>query len=374
MKKKAVWLCVALWLMSALPTAVLAGRPVISNKNIPSVNDLKTAYIVCDSGWLTVGKPAGWKVVLSGDEGDYTYRFSLFYLRLQVKGDYFSGIMEQVYSGDNLFTFTAEDTGLYYIKAFVRDGAGNVLELDSEYLLAVSPRDAARKDSVIGIVKSVAALCARETDNTSYGKALYLHDWLISHADYDDTFTEYLPDGVLLKGSGTCQSYAMAYQMLLYEAGVESIFVSGQADGEPHAWNMVKILGCWYHVDVTWDEQADMPDRMYFGLPDALMARIHSWSGGNRYPACDIGGYDILSLNGYHVFEDSNGLNACLHSMLTQKQESFRLFYIGTDLGFDLAKQMKEHLEENLDGFSVTGYRWEASTWEGKITFSYDAP
>lgn len=40
------------------------------------------------------------------------------------------------------------------------------------------------------------------------------------------------------------------------EAGLETIFLTGKSkrNGEDHMWNMVKVLGVWYHIDTTWDD------------------------------------------------------------------------------------------------------------------------
>jgi hypothetical protein len=371
--QKAVCLCFALSVLLLIPQqAEQAGKPPASSINISSVDDLEIAYIVCDKAFLTVGRPAQWSVALSGDGDGYAYSFTLFFKPPQTNGDYFDGIKIQSFSDANRFVFTAENAGLYFVTASVRDGAGKTLELESEFFLAVSGRDWNERGTVAGTVKAVAAQCIRETDNTAYGRALWLHDWLIRHADYDDSFNEYYPDGVLLKGAGTCQSYAMAYQLLLHEAGVESIFVTGIADSDLHAWNLVKLFGLWYHVDVTWDDQdGTAPGYAYFGLPDTLMGRDHDWSGSNLYPACDRGEYDILERSGYLIFTDTNGLDACLHTALSEKKESFRLYYAGIDSRFDLAEQMNAWWDKKSDDYSVSELRWGASAWEGDVEAVY---
>ena len=54
----------------------------------------------------------------------------------------------------------------------------------------------------------VSSLVTEET--SAYKRAKVMHDWLINNANYDYTYTNYEPDGVLLKGTGVCQSYALA--------------------------------------------------------------------------------------------------------------------------------------------------------------------
>lgn len=94
----------------------------------------------------------------------------------------------------------------------------------------------------------VAALI--RPDMTDYQKSLVLHNWLTMNAQYDQTYSHYKPDGVLLYGTGVCQSYALAYQLLLNKVGIENCLEYG----DNHMWNMIRLDGEWYHVDVTWDD------------------------------------------------------------------------------------------------------------------------
>jgi len=99
-------------------------------------------------------------------------------------------------------------------------------------------------------------------------KIKILHDYLVYTVDYDvagmnrfiqnggkdysvfdeDVFT---PEGALIDKVAVCEGYAEAFRLLLDEIGVKNIIVYGQAGGNNHAWNMVNLAGCWYHVDVT---------------------------------------------------------------------------------------------------------------------------
>lgn len=103
---------------------------------------------------------------------------------------------------------------------------------------------------------------------TIYEILLSFHDAIIKGADY-----AYVPGtnqpsgaagahnilGVLCLGSGVCESYAEAFQMLLNYCGVENVIVTGvgvtNTGSEAHAWNLVKLDdGKWYWFDLTWDD------------------------------------------------------------------------------------------------------------------------
>ena len=126
-------------------------------------------------------------------------------------------------------------------------------------------------------------------------KIRVLHNWLIYNAHYDLTYSSYDAGGVLVRGAGVCNSYALAFQMLLNRAGIPNRFISGTADNgsgkgpEGHAWNMVQADGKWYQVDTTWDDPimswteegatvSGLERYMYFMVSDAFLSKNHSWS------------------------------------------------------------------------------------------------
>ena len=100
---------------------------------------------------------------------------------------------------------------------------------------------------------------------TDVEKAMVLHDYLIRKVNYsnDGVETECLTEaGALLKNKANCQGYALAYKMLLKKAGIESICLS--SEDMDHMWNLVRINGKWYHVDLVWDDPvypSDQSDR-----------------------------------------------------------------------------------------------------------------
>ncbi len=103
-----------------------------------------------------------------------------------------------------------------------------------------------------------------------------IHDRLVKNAAYDITYNaDHTHDliGVLINGTGVCESYARAFQYLLYRAGIRSSLVTGTANnGEYHMWNAVELDDGWYQVDVTWDDpvfSSPLPDYItyhYFNI------------------------------------------------------------------------------------------------------------
>ena len=142
---------------------------------------------------------------------------------------------------------------------------------------------------VSAIARQVTSSCSSD-----YDRALALHDWLVTHTAYDNSYTHYGSEGVLFHGTGVCNAYTLTYSRLLSAVGVSSMTVSGTATDRNtgntggHAWTLVKLDGVWYHVDTTWDDP--IPDgrerHTYFCLTDAQMAVDHSWDT-SAYPAAN---------------------------------------------------------------------------------------
>lgn len=113
--------------------------------------------------------------------------------------------------------------------------------------------------------------------------ALALHDDLAAHCRYDESLTHKTEYDALVNGVAVCQGYAEAYMDLLHRAGVECVVVDSEAMN--HGWNLVKLEGQWYHVDVTWDDPspdtAGQVNHDHFLRSDAAFSGeelgYHSW-------------------------------------------------------------------------------------------------
>lgn len=124
---------------------------------------------------------------------------------------------------------------------------------------------------------------------TEFEKVKAIHDYIVLHTayDYDNYLNDTIPDssyridGLLLKGTAVCAGYARTMEYLLEKVGVETLYVSGLGNGEPHAWNKVKVDGIWYNMDVTWDDPVPNRDGYvrykYFLIPDDQLDNNHSW-------------------------------------------------------------------------------------------------
>lgn len=122
-------------------------------------------------------------------------------------------------------------------------------------------------------------------------KELAVYRWLCFSAVYDKDHQDNLaemdpasgtPYGPLLNGKGICIGFANSFQLLMDLCGVECITVIGAAHNSTgdHAWNMVRLDGAWYCVDVTWD--LGKRRTSYFNVTSDWMAKTdHQWDYEN---------------------------------------------------------------------------------------------
>ncbi len=86
--------------------------------------------------------------------------------------------------------------------------------------------------------------------------ALYIHDYLCLNFSYDESLSFDNMYSFLKEGQGTCQGYTYTYMAMLRAAGLECTFAA--SDSMAHIWNLIKVDGEWYHVDVTWDDYPEI--------------------------------------------------------------------------------------------------------------------
>ena len=93
---------------------------------------------------------------------------------------------------------------------------------------------------------------------------------------YDTRY--YSPYDAFYRGRGLCMSYALAFQRLMQELDIPCIYIATNQ----HAWNMVKLEGYWYNVDVTFDDAEG--SYRYFLKSDAdFPGHLRPKSGGYEY-------------------------------------------------------------------------------------------
>ena len=89
--------------------------------------------------------------------------------------------------------------------------------------------------------------------------------------------------GALNNGVAVCEGYACAAKLLLNELGIMcDIQVGTCHGGGGHAWNLVKLEGDWYQMDVTWNDGSSSRSD-YLLVTDNYMKKSRFWDE-SKYP------------------------------------------------------------------------------------------
>lgn len=196
-------------------------------------------------------------------------------------------------------------------------------------------------------------------------REVYLFDYLVKTCTYDTAaaadstqwkaFTSY---GALVEGHVVCEGYSRAMQLLSSYAGLQCMLLTGQSDGVNHMWNLMKIGGNWYHLDITW---CDNNPTIYnlFNITDAVITQTHSifpsastlsaaqieGSNGSAaagcnlsIPVCTATAANYFQAKGIHI-SDLNGTNdsaavSAITAAAKAKKESVS-FYVEGSADFD---------------------------------------
>ncbi|MBQ8783676.1 MAG: hypothetical protein IJZ57_07900 [Clostridia bacterium] len=121
------------------------------------------------------------------------------------------------------------------------------------------PEQRVRANTLNSVCEQILAQLPEGSDE--FETELFIHDYIVNKCTYDVTVAETssTPYSCLIDGLSACEGYSKAAKLLCEKAGLECYTVSGEAvnyDGktEGHMWNIIKIDGEYYHLDVTWDD------------------------------------------------------------------------------------------------------------------------
>ncbi|MBO6214551.1 MAG: hypothetical protein J6N76_03320 [Lachnospiraceae bacterium] len=98
---------------------------------------------------------------------------------------------------------------------------------------------------------------------SDYEKSRYIYQTLIKNVAYDANSTDNQNIiSVFINQKTVCQGYANAVAYLAQKLGLQAAVVTGYANGELHAWNLIKLDGQYYYLDSTWGNSSymDMTD------------------------------------------------------------------------------------------------------------------
>lgn len=265
------------------------------------------------------------------------------------------------FSPDDEFSFNFMASGRYQIRIQIMAKDG-VNQFQPTYRFAIATAtfriDDSAYPSTEEVADRVAQACMNNVGKSDYERALWLHDWLVGHCEYDYGYHYANAEGALIRGKGTCEAYHRAYVMLLKRVGIES----GRVSGGVYVWTAVKMDNAWYQVDVTHDDidyepQADFPEerRLHFGLTDSLMEILNpGWKDWSSYPSTSLECNYLVKSGAIKNY--SNPYRTTIQQKLDAGERSFVLSPVNADWGASLQK-----IKETVNG--IVAYDLSNSSW-----------
>ena len=126
---------------------------------------------------------------------------------------------------------------------------------------------------------------------SDYEKEKYVYKALMECVEYDENAELHQsPYSAMVYGKSVCAGYARAFQYIMLELGVPTYYCTGESQG--HAWNIVKLDGGYYNVDVSRADTKSSPER-YFNRTDEDLKGTHKRSGYSTIlPKCRAKTYE----------------------------------------------------------------------------------
>ena len=170
------------------------------------------------------------------------------------------------------------------------NAAGMVVQLKLNYCIpktSLATATIAFNNSIDAIVTQAAAY------PTDIERERIVHDMICDLSTYNNiTGHHQSAYSALVEGNSVCAGYSRAFQIACQKLGITCYYVTGIANGEEHAWNIVKIGGNFYNVDVTGDdtisESLNTYSYQYFNVSDNEIAHNHIRSDlSAKLPQCN---------------------------------------------------------------------------------------
>lgn len=142
------------------------------------------------------------------------------------------------------------------------------------------------------------------SDMSQYDIVKLFYDYLAENVVYDEDAPHHSDIyGVFVDKRAICGGYSKAFSYLCDQVGIETLTITGDADGTPHMWNMIKLGGEWYHIDITYavtDSKLGSYVRYdYFCITDEVINRSRNvYAQTYSYPEAKSERFNYFVVNG----------------------------------------------------------------------------
>ncbi len=238
-----------------------------------------------------------------------------------------------------------------------------------------------------GRLEESADACIAQTDSTwsDYGRIKSVYEYLVDTVVYNaDAPDNQCMQSALINRQSVCAGYAKAFQYICHRMGYFCTYVTGSIrSGGDHAWNIVRIDGNYYHVDVTWGDPVfagawedgngiTVMNYNYLCCTDEEILTTHVPDGTVTLPSCTDSSYNYYRINGmyYETWDYSTVYNALMESV--QRGDASIVMKFGTRDAYETAKfeLFTNRMYYDADQYLMTAYG--VSTWNNKYATDDD--
>ncbi len=201
------------------------------------------------------------------------------------------------YECPELLQFSASEEITYY-----SDSGGNVVS--ARLPITLSQEQYAAEFGVCdGIAKTLAQQTAEQSD---YERELAAYNYIASNCYYSyDAVNAANAYGALGDGAAKCDGISLAMKWICEEMGIPCMVMAGNQPGNPigHAWNIVRIDGTYYDLDVTNDVNSAERNYNYYGAFNVSRSWMRS-----KYT-------ESVSFAGFLIVPGSESMNMSYHAL-----------------------------------------------------------
>ena len=253
-------------------------------------------------------------------------------------------------SGDNYVEFIFN----YNCSGEEKEKRESVIEQQAEEILAEAP-----------------------ADGTDYEKVKYVFETLVDRTEYDLEAPENQNIySVFGNWTSVCAGYARATKYLLDRMGVECIYVTGNAENEAHAWNIVSCGGKYYCVDTTWGDPAyqegigvdiDTTSYEYLCCPDSMLSRTHTADSAFEIPECTDNSLEYYRLQGRYLESSDQGkILEIMKKDIDEGEDRTDIQFATQEVFNQLMPQLETVIQEALQ------YEQSVKGNQGSVNYQYN--
>ncbi len=265
---------------------------------------------------------AAYKAIVKNGKNSFTYSGNIWF---KTSDPFLNAVSALVNTYPNSFNWMNKSPyastnvdGIYYF-ATKKGTYTMTIPKSGYYSSSLDSQATAKVNTIVADAKKYAKSYPQ---NQIWAMVNYFDNWICqnNYYNYDGTYNYkastdvyyycHSSYGVLLKGYGVCESYALAMTALLDAAGIRNLYVTGKGNGGGHAWNYVQMPdGKWYLLDSTWNDVGSGSDKAFFLIGSRTDAKQHK-AQGRLYKSGKNFSFNTLKKSDYNSNTEKDNINA----------------------------------------------------------------